>query len=388
MLVLFAVLTVAVSGEGLRRLKLNDLEVFSKNKGLNVILVKRQRAEELETTLADLGRVFEGIVKIAEIDYSDDLPHEYKSRHYPSIKLLSDGGRSIVTYTKPTDRASLYNNILSFLGDITKRKFESTPLVEDDSHVVILDDSNFTSTIRSSQHHYLVDFYAPWCGFCQALEPEWIEAAKLLRGKAKLAKVNCDTNKHLAKVFNIRSYPTVNYFPPGSTNLQTAAFKYKGRRNAQAIVSFVESMIQKLAKPSEFVHITSHSDLERKCFSKRLCVIVVFPNRQESDSNEWNNYINIMKKVIDTEKQTGVGWVWIEGKHDYQFEFSFGIHEYPTLMIVNYKLKTFHTMRDTFTFASIKQFLASRWSKSVQAKTISGEIPSFKDAKKWDRSEF
>jgi len=48
---------------------------------------------------------------------------------------------------------------------------------QSDKDVVVLTDDNFDSTIFGSNDIWMVEFYAPWCGHCKALEPEWNTAA-------------------------------------------------------------------------------------------------------------------------------------------------------------------------------------------------------------------
>jgi len=48
--------------------------------------------------------------------------------------------------------------------------------------VIVLDQSNFDSKVYGSKDIWMVEFYAPWCGHCKALEPEYKTAASQLKG--------------------------------------------------------------------------------------------------------------------------------------------------------------------------------------------------------------
>lgn len=51
-----------------------------------------------------------------------------------------------------------------------------------DKDVVVLNQGNFDELVLGSKDIWLVEFYAPWCGHCKNLEPEWNQAATRLKG--------------------------------------------------------------------------------------------------------------------------------------------------------------------------------------------------------------
>ena len=76
-------------------------------------------------------------------------------------------------------------------------------------------DADFESMVLNESQPVLVDFYADWCGPCQALAPHIDALAKDHDGKLKVFKMNIDENPMTPSKHNIRSIPTLIMFKGG-----------------------------------------------------------------------------------------------------------------------------------------------------------------------------
>eukprot|EP00897_Mesotaenium_endlicherianum_P007810 jgi/Mesen1/7057/ME000369S06382 len=128
---------------------------------------------------------------------------------------------------------------------------------EEPSEVKALDPSDFEEFVGKDKGA-LVEFYAPWCGHCKKLAPEYEKLASAFKRNknALIAKVDCDQHKDLCGEYGVSGYPTIKWFPKGSLKPEA----YSGGRTADALLEFVNKQTGSKAAfavaPSDVVILT------------------------------------------------------------------------------------------------------------------------------------
>lgn len=78
---------------------------------------------------------------------------------------------------------------------------------------ITVTDATFQSDVVESKKPVIVDLWAPWCQPCKLIERELTEVERQYGAKVTIAKVNIDENPALVRALEIRSIPTLLFYP-------------------------------------------------------------------------------------------------------------------------------------------------------------------------------
>ncbi|KAL0362147.1 UNVERIFIED_CONTAM: protein disulfide isomerase-like 2-3 [Sesamum calycinum] len=277
----------------------------------------------------------------------DDRCHvyEYGIRGFPTIKVFAPG-KPPVDYQGARDVKPIadfaYQQIKALLKErLNGKSAEGSSQKSEPSASVELNSRNFDELVIKSKELWLVEFFAPWCGHCKKLAPEWKKAANNLKGQVKLGHVDCDAEKvnyqSLMSRFNVQGFPTILVFGAD----KESPFPYEGARSASAIESFALEQLETNAAPPEVTELTSTDVMEEKCGPAAICFIAFLPDILDSKAEGRNNYLWVAAgKQPDLEKHVGVGG-----------------YGYPALVALNLKKKAYAPLKSAFERDHIIEFV-------------------------------
>jgi len=102
--------------------------------------------------------------------------------------------------------------------------------------VVTLTDGNFDSIVTSADSDVMLEFYAPWCGHCKQLKPEYSSLAKHYEGDTGVTIAAMDATVHSPpSEFKIEGYPTLIYYTKDKKQIP-----YDGPREKSDMVEWIE----------------------------------------------------------------------------------------------------------------------------------------------------
>ncbi|CAD8150200.1 unnamed protein product [Paramecium pentaurelia] len=291
----------------------------------------------------------------------------YGVNNYPTIKFFGVNKADPIAYEGERKKNAIVDYLLDRAREIALNRLgvEIKPQpANDDSKVVVLTDANFDDQVINSQEAWFVEFYAPWCGHCKQLQPEWNKLSH--QTDIPIAKVDATAQTALAKRFNVESYPTIYFFPAG--NKKDTHKKYEGERNLDAFLKYIKEQ-----KPDDdqlviidIIQITSDEKLNQIC--NTLCVLGFLPK----DKKEQEDAIQILQKTqLSVSGRANLGWFIGEQFDDFEAELSVIGEGYPQVVAVDINTKKYFRFKKQLTVDNLTEFVRGVIKKTEQGQSFS-----------------
>ncbi|PRQ52654.1 putative protein disulfide-isomerase [Rosa chinensis] len=331
--------------------------------------------------------VLKGVATVAALDADahKSLAQEYGIRGFPTIKVFVPGQppvdyqgarevKPIAEFAVKQIKALLKDRLSGKATGGSSEKPEPNASVE-------LNSQNFDELVVKSKDLWVVEFFAPWCGHCKKLAPEWKKAAKNLKGKVKLGHVDCDAEKSLMSRFNVQGFPTILVFGAD----KDSPVPYEGARTASAIESFSLEQLETNVAPPEVTELTGPDVLEEKCGSAAICFVAFLPDILDSKAEGRNKYLQQLLSVAEKFKKSPYSYVWAAAGKQQDLENRVGVggYGYPALVALNVKKGAYAPLKSAFELDQITEFVREAGRGGKGNLPLNG-TPNIVKSEPWD----
>ncbi|KAJ6880445.1 protein disulfide isomerase-like 2-3 [Populus alba x Populus x berolinensis] len=315
----------------------------------------------LTPTWEKAASVLKGVATVAALDADahQSLAQEYGIKGFPTIKVFVPGNPPVdyqgARDVKPIAEFAL-KQIKALLKDRLNGKSTGGSSEKSETSLSVeLNSRNFDELVLKSKELWIVEFFAPWCGHCKKLAPEWKKAANNLQGKVKLGHVDCDSEKSLMSRFNVQGFPTILVFGAD----KDTPLPYEGARTASAIESFALEQLESNVAPPEVTELTGPDVMEEKCGSAAICFVAFLPDILDSKAEGRNKYLEQLLSVAEKFKRSPYSYVWAAAGKQQDLENRVGVggYGYPALVALNAKKGAYAPLKSAFELEHIIEFV-------------------------------
>jgi protein disulfide-isomerase A6 len=238
--------------------------------------------------------------------------------------------------------------------------------------VVTLTEDNFDELVLKSRDPWMVEFYAPWCGHCKTLAPEWADAAdQAAADGVKFGAVDATAHQSLATRFGVRGYPTIKTFAGGAKNGDDAARDYNGGRTAADLVAAAAKLGEASGVAPPVDQLTSQAQFDEACSGKRICLLAVLPHILDDKAAGRSARISALKDAAAKRRGAPLRFLWTEVGAQPALEAAMAVGLTPALYAVATEKKAYTVHRGAFDATAIAAFAGGLTTN----KGASGAVP-------------
>ncbi|XP_072274008.1 protein disulfide-isomerase A5 [Pyxicephalus adspersus] len=264
------------------------------------------------------------------------LKEEYNVKGYPTI-LYFEKGKYMFNFEKYGATAK---DIVDWLKNPQPPAPETpeVPWTEQESAVHHLSVADFDEFIKDHPS-VLVMFYAPWCGHCKKMKPDYEKAAEKLHaedGAGVLAAVDATIHRPLAERFKISGFPTLKYFENGEEK-----YTLPNLRTEQKIVEYMHNPEAPPPpepawedKPSSVLHLLG-DDFKETLKKKKHALVMFYAPWCPHCKNSVPDFTSAAEEFKD-DRKIAYGAVDCTKEKNQELCKQEGVEGFPTFNYYNY----------------------------------------------------
>ncbi|KAK7201185.1 protein disulfide isomerase [Novymonas esmeraldas] len=183
----------------------------------------------------------------------------------------------------------------------------------------------------------LVEFYAPWCGHCKSMVPEYtalgaaFEKSSNAKDLVVIAKVDGTAHRDLGKRFDVTGFPTILYFAPGSLKPE----KYSDQRTATAFAAYltkaVKGLLLTIPRAPQFATELDHTNFDEVTKDPSKSVLVMFYAPWCGHCKSLKPVYNQLAKVFANDKHVVIAMIDADDSANKRIATKYDISGFPTL---------------------------------------------------------
>ena len=133
---------------------------------------------------------------------------------------------------------------------------------------------------------------------------------------------------------------------------------YQGERTTAAIVSFMSDLANKADIPPDIFEVTKQSVYDDNCKGTVICIVSFLPNIYDSNAKERQTYLDLIMKAAKANRKHPFKWFWLSAGDQLDLERSLNLgFGFPAVIAVSPQKKLVSTMRMSFSFNNMKEYL-------------------------------
>ncbi|XP_039254908.2 protein disulfide-isomerase A6-like [Styela clava] len=348
------------------------------------------------------AKTLKGVANVGAVDMTahDSVGRPYGIQGFPTIKVFGYNKNKPTDYQGARSEKEISDFAFQALRKMVQDR-ESGGAGDDQEQgkgrqesggnaVVTLNDNNFKELVLDSDEPWLVEFYAPWCGHCKRLEPEWKAAANKLKNEVgdavRMGAVDATVSQSLGNKYGVRGYPTIKVFRKGA---KESPEDFQGGRDSSSIFSAAMELYEENVEPPTIDELISAKVQEDNCIGKQLCVISFLADILDTGAKGRNEALELLTTMGEKFKKKQWGWVWTEaGKQkDLEKALNIGGSGFPAMAVIVDKKKFYTVLTGPFNNDGIESFLNGisygRAGRNSHALPDS-QLPNVVDCSPWD----